>query len=67
MNSQTIGLQVAGTIFALVCIAQLLRLVLRVEVLVAGHPLPYWPNAIALVVAGGLSYWMWKLSARGGK
>jgi hypothetical protein len=38
------------------------RLVTRVEVLVAGHPMPLWPNALAAVILGGLSLWMWKLS-----
>jgi hypothetical protein len=62
MNSRTVGLRVAGVVFALVCIAQLARLLTGVEVLVAGYSVPLWPNGIAAVVAGGLSYWMWKLS-----
>lgn len=65
VNSQTVGLRVAGVIFALVCLVQLLRLMTGVEVLVAGHEVPLWPNAIAFLVAGGLSYWMWLLSYRG--
>jgi hypothetical protein len=65
MNSRTVGLRVASVVFGLVCIAQLLRLVTRVEVLVAGHALPLWPSAVAAVVAGILSYWMFRLAARG--
>ena len=65
VNSQTVGLRVAGVIFALVCLVQLLRLLTGVEVLVAGHEVPLWPNAIAFLIAGGLSYWMWLLSYRG--
>ena len=65
MNSQTVGLRVAGIIFGLVAVAQLLRLVTQVEVLVAGHAVPLWPNAVALVIAGGLSVWLWRLSYRG--
>jgi hypothetical protein len=67
MNSQTVGLRVASVIFAIVCVAQLLRLVTRVEVLVAGHAVPLWPSAVAALVAAGLSFWMWKLSSGGGK
>jgi hypothetical protein len=63
MNSRTVGLRVAGVVFALVCIAQLARLLAGAEVLVAGYSVPLWPSAIAAVMAGGLSYWMWKLSA----
>jgi hypothetical protein len=62
MNSQVLGLQVAGAIFALVGLMQLLRLLTGVEVLVASHAIPLWPNAVALVIAAGLSYWMFKLS-----
>ena len=66
MNSQVVGLRVAAVIFGLVCLAQLTRLVTGAEVLVAGYAVPLWPNAVAAVIAGGLSVWMWKLS-RGGK
>jgi len=63
MNSQILGLRVAGTIFGLMCLAQLLRLVTRVEIFVAGHQIPLWPSALGVVIAGGLSLWMWKLSS----
>jgi hypothetical protein len=62
MNSQILGLRVAGTIFGLGCLGQMLRLVARVEVLVAGHQVPLWPSAIAVVIAGGMSFWLWRLS-----
>ena len=62
MNSQVLGLRVAGTVFGLMCLAQLLRLVTRAEVLVAGYEMPLWPSVLALVIAGGLSVWLWKLS-----
>jgi hypothetical protein len=67
MNSQTLGLRVAAIIFALVSLAQLARLLSRVEITVAGHALPLWPNAVAFIVAVGLSWWMFKLSRRGEK
>lgn len=62
MNSQILGLRVAGTIFGLMCLGQLLRLVTRAEVLVAGHQLPLWPSGLVCAILGGLSLWMWKLS-----
>ena len=62
MNSQILGLKVAGIVFGLLCLAQLLRLVIRPEVLVAGHQVPLWPSGLAFVILGGLSLWMWKLS-----
>ena len=63
MKSQTLGLRVAGTIFALVCLGHLLRVVTRVDVLIAGHQIPLWPNMAGVVIAGALSLWMWRLSA----
>ena len=62
MKSQITGLRVAGVVFALMAIAQLARLVIRPEVLVAGHPMPLWPSVLAFIVLGALSLWMWKLA-----
>ena len=62
MNSQLRGLKVASIIFGLMCLAQLLRLVLRLEILVAGHRLPLWPSGLAFLILAGLSLWMWKLA-----
>ena len=59
MNTQILGLRVAATIFGVLCLAQLLRLVTRTEVLVAGHQMPLWPSMLAVVIGGGL--WLWKL------
>lgn len=62
MTSQMMGLKVAGFVFGLISLAQLARLVMRTEVLVAGQQLPLWPSGLAVVISGGLSLWMWKLS-----
>ena len=62
MNSRILGLRVAGTIFALVCLAQLLRLVMQIEVIAGGHRVPFWPSAVVLAITGSLSLWLWKLS-----
>ena len=62
MNSPILGLRAAGLIFGLMCLAQLLRLVINLEVLIAGHHVPLWPSGLAVVILGGMSLWMWKLS-----
>jgi hypothetical protein len=62
MKSQVLGLRVAGTVFGFMSLAQLARLILRAELQVAGYHLPLWPSALAFVVLGGLSLWLWKLS-----
>ena len=59
MNSQITGLRVASVIFGLIAIPQLVRLAIRPEVLVAGHPIPLWPSVLAIIIFGGLSISMW--------
>ena len=65
MNSSTVGLRVAAAIFAAVALVQLARLVTRFDVMIGGHVVPLWPNAVALLIAASLSVWMWRLSSRG--
>ena len=62
MSSQVLGLRVASIVFGLISLAQLLRVVMQAEVLVAGHQMPLWPSVLALVIFAGLSIWLWKLS-----
>jgi hypothetical protein len=62
MNSQLTGLRVAGVIFGLMALAQLTRLILRPEILVAGHLMPLWPSALAFLVLGSLCLWLFKLT-----
>ena len=64
MNSQRTGLRLASIVFGLMAIAQLVRILIRPEIVVAGHTMPLWPSVLAFIVLGGLSFWMWKL-ARG--
>jgi hypothetical protein len=65
MNSQLMALRVAGTIFGLVCLAQIIRFLLGADVAVADHHLPLWPSAIAAVITGALAFWMWRLAIAG--
>ena len=67
MSSQITGLRVAGAVFGLLTLAQLLRLIFRPEILVAGHMLPLWPSLLAVVILGGLSVWMWSLAGLSGR
>ena len=63
MGSQTAGLRVASIVLGLLALAQLARLLVRPDVLVAGYPVPLWPSALAFVILGGLSLWMWRLAS----
>ena len=62
MNSPMLGLRVASVVFGLMALGQLARLVIQPQVLVAGHAMPLWPSALALVILGGLAFWMWQLA-----
>ena len=62
MRSQIFGLRVASIIFGLVALAQLTRVFLQADILVAGHWLPIWASAIAFFIFASLSLWMWQLS-----
>lgn len=65
MNSQTLGLRVAGIVFAIFALGHLVRLIKQTEVLVAGNQIPMWVSVVALIVASGLSLWTWRLSSPG--
>ena len=45
---------------ALVAVAQFLRLVLQVEVIVGGIQIPLWASAVACVVTGALAILLWR-------
>jgi hypothetical protein len=62
MKSQILGLRVASIIFGFLSIAQLARLIINPEILIVGYRLPLWPSALAVVILGGLSFWLYKLT-----
>jgi hypothetical protein len=55
MNDKLFHL-LAGTIFALVALLQALRIYMGWSVVIGGWSAPTWVSWIAVVVAGGLSY-----------
>lgn len=63
MNSRVTGLRVASAVFAVMFLGQLARLITRTAVQVGSHSVPVWASGIAVIVLGGLSLWLWRLSA----
>jgi hypothetical protein len=63
MSSRVMGLRVAGTIFGVVAIAHIWRLVTHSAVLIAGNPVPSSVSVVGAIVAGALSIWMWRLAS----
>jgi len=57
-------LRVSGTIFLVVAVVHLLRLVFKWEVILVGWPAPVWFSAIAFVIAAALAYEGFRLSRR---
>jgi uncharacterized membrane protein YecN with MAPEG domain len=62
MNSPTTGLRIASVLFGIFAIAHVLRLINHAQVTVGTHTIPMAVSWIALVVAGILCVWFWRLS-----
>jgi len=62
MKTKDLGLRIAGTIFAVVALAHLLRLLTAVPVLIANWALPLWMSIVGFVVTCCLCFWLWKIS-----
>ena len=62
MSSQKTGLRVASVIFGIFAIGHVLRLINQAQVTVGTHSIPMGVSWIALIIAGILCIWMWRLS-----
>lgn len=51
---------VAAIVLRLIALAQLLRVLLRVQVTAGGHDIPLWPSVVAFMVLGALGVWLWR-------
>ena len=61
--NRVLGLRVAGSVFAIVCIAHIWRLLTHTAVIIGGTPIANWPSVFGAIVAGALSLWMWRLAS----
>lgn len=66
MNPNQYPLIVAGVVFALMALIHLARLYFQFPIIVGTTLIPLWVNILGLVVAAGLSYWMFS-SAKNSK
>ena len=64
MKSRTLGLRVAGTIFGVIALLHIGRLLTGFDAVVAGWPVPLWMNGLVSAVTGALCVWLWRLSGR---
>jgi hypothetical protein len=63
MNSPRTGLRVASIVFALFALGHILRLINHAQVMVGTHHVSMGVSVVALIIAAGLSIWMWRLSS----
>lgn len=66
MSSQATGLRVASAFFAIFAVAHIVRLIKQAHVMFGTTEIPMWVSVIALIVAGFLSIWFWRLSSARG-
>jgi hypothetical protein len=66
MHSKILWLRIAGTIFGIVAIMHLFRIILNPLVLINSWSLPIWINWIGVPLTGFLSFWLWRLSYKNG-
>ena len=55
----------AVAVLGIVALAHLYRLVRPFEVIVAGSEVPQWVSIVGLIVAGGISFMLWRESRTG--
>ncbi len=67
INSKILGLRVTGTIFGIVAMFHLLRVVTGVTIVIAGWMLPIWVNMLGFAGSGLICVWLWLLSVSRGR
>jgi len=64
MNSKIIALRISGTIFGIVTLLHLTRLLTGVDVIISNWYLPEWVNIMGFFATGFLTIWLWWLSRK---
>ncbi len=50
----------AAVLLSVVAVAHLLRIIFGVALIVGGATISMWPSGVAVLVAGGLSFALWR-------
>ena len=61
-ESREAGLRFAGTLFGVFAVLHVLRMIGRVDVVVARRRVPMLSSLVAATAGAALSAWLWKLS-----
>lgn len=57
-------LRLVGTVFSLIALVQLLRIIYAWEVTLNGSIIPFWVSWIAIIVVGSLAFMSFRMSQR---
>ena len=63
-NTKNIALKVAATIFLIIAVLHLARLVLRLQVTVAHVMVPLMASILGFIIPLGLAIWLFKVAKR---
>ena len=59
-------LMASGTLFSLIALAWLGRVLLAIPINVNGYAVPLWLSVVPIVVSGSLAIWAFRLAKTGG-
>ena len=58
------ALKTAGIIFLVIAVVHVVRLILKLQVTVAGSNIPHWASLVASIVSISLSLWMFSAARK---
>jgi hypothetical protein len=64
MNSPQVGLRVAAIVSGMISLAHLWRVLIHLEIRLGAHDLPQWVSVVAVIGAGAVCLWLWRLSTK---
>ncbi len=54
-----VRVRIAAVVFAIIALGHLIRIILRLDFVVGGVVIPYWPSVVAFLVFAVLSILLW--------
>jgi len=64
MKSKIIALRLSGTVFGIVALLHLVRILTGIVVMIGDWYLPDWVNIMGFFATGFLAIWLWWLSGK---
>ncbi|MBI2511780.1 MAG: hypothetical protein HYV96_07375 [Opitutae bacterium] len=64
LHSRALALRVVTVLAGLFVLAHFGRLLLQLEIRIAGHAVPLWLSLVAMVIGGAFAWWLGSLAFR---